>query len=92
MSHQKREKNPFYDYQSESTDQKRTFISERKSPRSVCVSKNNPLLLQAVKHLQNTIEMRQWFDLGLQYRMLDKPDDAIECFSLIAKKNLWKTF
>lgn len=91
----RREKMPFYKYQSESTAQWRTFISKKKSPRSVCVSKNDPRLLQAVKHLQKATEMSQGFDvarydLGLIYRMLDKPDDALQYFSLITSNNCGK--
>lgn len=95
QSNQKRKKMPFYKYQSESTNQKRTFISKRKSPRSVCISRNDPLLLQAEKHLQKAIEMCQGFDvgrydLGLIYRMLDKPENALPYFSLITSNNCGK--
>ncbi|XP_052716890.1 uncharacterized protein LOC128189358 [Crassostrea angulata] len=80
---------------SDATDLKLIFISNRKSPRSVCVSRDNPLLLQAVEHLQKAIEMSQGFDvarydLGLIYRMLDKPDDALRSFSFITSNNCGK--
>ncbi|XP_065934463.1 uncharacterized protein [Magallana gigas] len=80
---------------SNATDPKLHFISYRKSPRSVRVSKDNPLLLQAVEHLQKAIEMCQGFDvarydLGLIYRMLDKPDDALRSFSFITSNNCGK--
>lgn len=71
--------------QSNAICDQQSFISLKKSPRSVCVSPENPLLLQAVVHLQKAIEMCQEFDgaryeLGLLYRMLNKPDEALGCF------------
>lgn len=80
---------------SNATDPKLHFISYRKSPRSVRVSQDNPLLLKAVKHLQKAIEMCQGFDvarydLGLIYRMLDKPNDALRSFSFITSNNCGK--
>lgn len=95
VSLQKQEEKPFRQYQSDATDQKYTFISTRKSPRLVCVSQDNPLLLKAVEHLQRAIEMSQGFDvgrydLGLLYRMLDRPYDALKCFSFITSNNCGK--
>lgn len=71
---------------------KGTFISAKKSPRIVCVSPNNPLLLQAVDNLQKAIDMSKeydgtQYDLGLIYRMLDRPDMALKCFSFITSRS-----
>lgn len=87
MSHQ----NSVSKYQSDVKD----FISKRKSPRFVCVSPDNPKLKQGAEHLQRAIKMCQGFDLarhelGLLYRMLDKPDEALKCFSLITSNNCGK--
>lgn len=87
MSHQ----NSVSKYQSDVKD----FISKRKSPRLVCVSPDNPKLIQAAEHLQRAIEMCQGFDvarheLGLIYRMLDKPDEALKYFSFITSNNCGK--
>lgn len=81
--------------QSNAICEKQSFISLKKSPRSVCVSPENPLLLQAVVHLKKAIEMCQEFDgaryeLGLLYRMLNKPDEALECFSFLTSNNCGK--
>lgn len=82
------QKRPFFDV----FDTKRIFNSSRKSPKSVCVSPHHPLLLQAMNHLQKAVEMSKEydgtrFDLGLIYRMLDRPDDALKCFSFITSSN-----
>lgn len=86
---------PFYRNQSPANIEKQSFISARKSPRSVCVSPGNPLLAQAVKHLQRAIEICEGFDvaryeLGLIYRMLEKPDEALDYFSFITSNNCGK--
>lgn len=92
MFYQKRDhKIPFHSLAG-SIDQKGTFISTKKSPRYVCVSPDNPLLLEAVEHLRRAIEMSKEFDgtrydLGLIYRMLDRLDDALKCFSFITSSN-----
>lgn len=89
MFYKKREqKRPFFDV----FDTKRIFNSSRKSPKSVCVSPHHPLLLQAMDQLQKAVEMSKEydgtrFDLGLIYRMLDRPDDALKCFSFITSSN-----
>lgn len=80
---------------SNGTDPKLHFISYRKSPRSVRVLQDNPLLLRAVQHLQKAIEMCQGFDvarydLGSTYRMQDKSDDALRSFSFITSNNCGK--
>ena len=55
----------------------------------------DPLLLEAVDHLKEAIEMCAEFnnaryDLGLIYRMLDKPDEALEYFARIASSTCGK--
>lgn len=82
------QKRPFFDV----FDTNRIFNSSRKSPRSVCVSPHHPLLLQAVDHLRKAVEMYKEydgtrFDLGLINRMLDRPDNALKCFSFITSSN-----
>lgn len=90
--HIRNQKEPHLDDQEGASGLKGTFISARKSPRYVCVSPDNPLLLKAVEHLQRAIEMSKEYDgtrydLGLVYRMLDRLDDAVKCFSSITSSN-----
>lgn len=92
---QKRKIMPFYRNQSTANSEKKSFISARKSPKSVCVSPDNPKLIQAVEHLQRAIQICEGFDvaryeLGLLYRMLDKPDVALKYFSFITSNNCGK--
>lgn len=92
---QKRKIMPFYQNQSPASIEKQSFISARKSPQSVCVSPDNPKLMQAVEHLQRAIQICEGFDvaryeLGLLYRMLDKPDEALKYFSFITSNNCGK--
>ena len=73
----------------------KNFIARKKSPVSICVSRDNPLLLEAIDHLEKAIEMCAGFDVaryekGLIYRMLDKPDEALNCFSYITSNNCGK--
>jgi hypothetical protein len=67
----------------------------RRSPKSVCVSPNHPLLLEAVEHLKVALKMDADFDvaryeLGLIYRMLDQTKEALDCFSVITSGNCGK--
>lgn len=55
------------------------------------------MLLQAVVHLRKAIEICQEFDgaryeLGLLYPMLNKPDEALGCFSFIPSNNCGKSY
>lgn len=87
----KRKLAKYYCDQASTSDRKDTFFSATMSPK--CVSPDNPLVMQAVEHLQKAIEMSKKFDcsryqLGLIYRMLDRPNDALKCFSFITL-NKW---
>lgn len=58
------------------------------SPKIVKRFPNNPLLKEAVSHLERALQMNEDFDkarydLGLMYRYLDKHKDALKCFSRI---------
>ena len=71
------------------------FKAKIKSPRYVCISPDDQLLLEAVEHLKKSIEMCAVFntaryDLGLIYRMLDKPDEALKYFAYITSSNCGK--
>ena len=93
-----------YDFRKQLTDNQhqscsmsvnREFKAKIKSPRYVCISRDDPLLLEAVEHLKKSIEMCAGFnsaryDLGLIYRMLDKPDEALKYFAYITSSNCGK--
>lgn len=93
MYHQIRDqRKPLCHDQADASGLKGTFNSAKKSPRYVCISPDNPLLIEAVEHLQRAIEMSKEYDgtrydLGLIYRMLDRLDDALKCFSSITSGN-----
>ncbi|XP_062600845.1 uncharacterized protein LOC134262469 [Saccostrea cucullata] len=86
---------PFFRSQSDPVHTTRAFNAMRKSPMSVCHSPDNPLLIEAVSHLEKALEMDRDFnvaryELGLIYRMLDRTKDALDCFSFITSRNCGK--
>lgn len=94
-SYQRQRNIPFLRSQSDSEFQKRSFSAMRKSPKSVCVSLDHPLLLEAVEHLKIALKMDDDFnvaryELGLIYRMLDQTNEALVCFSRISSGNCGK--
>ena len=79
----------------DSIHHEKIFVSMRNSPRYICKSPHNPLLQEAVNHLKKAVEMRMNFDvarydLGLIYRMLDQPKEALNWFTRITSNNCGK--
>lgn len=66
------------------------------SPKTVQRFPNNPLLKEAVDHLEKALKMNEDFDkarydLGLTYRYLDEHKEALKCFSRITSARWGKS-